>query len=135
MTHRWRLMTASPGSGRPDKNLERRPDRCRSAIIQPKEEAIVSERTTSPRETPHDAFQEAPPPPQSGRPGPALSRPDLWRALLRRAGAQLRVARARDAGRRRLPDLPRRAEPGWQPRAQPGVVRHDLDGAGGGAAD
>src|SRR4051812_18947060 len=95
---------------------------------------IASGRTTSPRETPHDAFQEAPPPLQSGRPGPALSHADLWRALLRRAGAQVRVARARDAGRRRLPDLPRRAEPGRQPRAQPGVVRHDLDGARGGTA-
>ena len=30
----------------------------------------------------------------------------------------------RDERRRRLPPLPRRAEPGWQPRAQPGVVRH-----------
>src|SRR5271165_2057412 len=127
-------VTGEWSAPRPDKNLERRPNRCQSAIIQPEEEAIVSERTTSPRETPHDAIQEAPPPPQSGRPGPALSHPDLWRALLRRAGAQVRVARARDAGRRRLPDLPRRAEPGWQPRAQPGVVRHDLDGARGGKA-
>ena len=53
------------------------PLNCQSAIIQPEEEAIVSERTTSPRKTPHDAFQEVPPPPQKrdGRDWTTTSRP------------------------------------------------------------